>query len=200
MLKIIMGSERVSEFTDKRFVEFPGRYFNTKKKPNWFSDEFVKDIINSIDYAEVVNGYAIKPLDGDEGYSVNDLSGGAKTLILIYESIGSNDTFLATMGDNCTDFLEQIAIKYEQAGKDLIIVENYMHQFNFKYVKEILYLNWNIICKSLDDINDTIYPLWEAQEREGLDEHYSNEVTEDEAADIVADALKSLEDEQSKQN
>lgn len=61
------------------------------------------------------------------------------------------------MGDNGCDLLEKIALDYERENKDLVIVSNYIHKFNFKYIKEIEYVNYGVICKSWDDIYDKVY-------------------------------------------
>lgn len=61
------------------------------------------------------------------------------------------------MGDNGCDLLEKIALDYERENKDLVIVSNYIHKFNFKYIKEIKYVNYEVICKSWDDIYDNVY-------------------------------------------
>lgn len=61
------------------------------------------------------------------------------------------------MGDNGCDLLEKIALDYEHEGKDLVIVSNYIHKFNFKYIKKIKYVNYGIVCSSWDDIYDNVY-------------------------------------------
>lgn len=164
MLKIIMGSEQVHKYTDKRLIEFPGNYFNEMKKQDWFEDKFVQKIIKEIDKAYIELGFSVRSIEYGDGYSVNDLSGGAKTLILMHKL--RNKMFLAMMGDNCTDLLEQIAISYEKTGQDLIIVENYLHQFKFNYIDSIHYINWGITCKSLSDINNLVKRKWYKQEDE----------------------------------
>ncbi len=163
MLKIIMGSERVKEFTDRKLIQFPNYYFNEMKKQEWFKDEFVKEIIRTIDKAEVELGYSVHSIEYDAGYSVNDLAGGTKTLILIHKL--RDLLFLAVMGDNCTDFLERIVADYEKEGKDLLIVENYLHRFQFRYIDSIYYVNWGITCHSLEDIDDKIKYKWYEQDQ-----------------------------------
>ena len=172
MLKIIMGSERVKEFTDQKFIEFPNSYFNYTKKASWFKDKLVKEIIEQIDRATVELDFAVKSLDYNTGYSVDTISGGSKALILIHKI--RDKIFLATMGDNCTDFLEKIALDYEKEGKDLLIVENYLHRFKFNYIKDIYYVNWGITCHNEIDIAYKISPLWTQQEREDM-EPYDDE-------------------------
>lgn len=165
MLKIIMGSENIGkEVNGVKFIRHPNTYFNEMKEKEWFHDKFVKQIIKEIDTAYVESDFAVHSINYDQGYSVNDLSGGAKFLILAYKL--RNRVYLATMGDNCTDLLEQIALDYEKNGEDLVIVTNYLHKFNFKYIDKIEYLNWGIICKSKKDISSMILNKWYTQETE----------------------------------
>ena len=187
MLKIIMGSENFDRYIKgRKFIEFPNDYFNTLKKSVWFRDSFVKEIIKDIDKAYVESGYAVHSIEYDEGYSVNDLSGGAKFLILAY--MLRDNIYLATMGDNCTDFLERISLEYEKEGKDLIIVSNYLHKFNFNFIKDIEYMNWNITCHNWDDIEYKIYDRWIDQEREEIGD-------EEDEADIINEGAFKLMDE-----
>lgn len=175
MLKIIMGSERTREFTNKKFIEFPSRSFKAYKKSEWFEDTFVREIIEKIDNARMVSSFAVESLIYDAGYSVDDISGGSKALILIYKL--RDYICLATMGDNCTDFMERIALDYEREGKDLWIVSNYLHLYNFRYVKDIEYVNWGIVCHSRKDIIDLVEQKWIAQEHEDFEEE---EMTDEE--------------------
>lgn len=164
MLKIIMGSEFAEKFIDKKkFIEFPNVYFDNIKKEQWFNNELVRDIIKEIDNAYVELGFSVRSIEYGTGYSVNDLSGGSKFLILAH--MLRDKVYLATMGDNCTDLLEQIAMDYEKEHKDLIIVSNYLHRFNFKHIKEIEYVNWGVRCKSWRDVYYKVYDRWEKQEK-----------------------------------
>lgn len=158
MLNIFMDSTLAANRYAKLFIEFPNQRFNRVKEASWFEDDFVKEIISSIDNADVVVDEAIKSRKTGTGYSVDKLSGGAKALILMYEL--EDKIVLATMGDNCIEFVERIAAKYEKEGKELTIVSNYLHKFKFKYIKEIRYLNWDIICKSTDDIESLVEDKW----------------------------------------
>lgn len=179
MLRIIMGSEYAEQYIkDKKFIEFPKTYFNELKKSSWFQDKFVQEIIEKIDKAYVELGYSVRSIEYDCGYSVNDLSNGCKFLILSY--ILRDNIYLATMGDNCIDFLERITADYEKQGKDLTIVTNYLHKFKLKHIDSIEYINWDIVCHSWDDIEYKIYDRWLKQERadrkddDDEDEDYKN--------------------------
>lgn len=157
MLKILIDSTEYDKYLKgKRFVEFPNSHFDRMKQQEWFSDELVKEIIQHIDNASIEVGFSVVNNITNMGYSVDNLSGGSKFLILAYKL--RDRIFLATMGDNCTDLLEKIALEYEKDGKDLIIVSNYLHKINFKYIKEVEYINWNIKCHSWSDICKEIYP------------------------------------------
>lgn len=172
MLKIVMGSEFASTFIpDRKFIEFPNSYFNELKESRWFKDPLVQEIIRDIDKAYVESGFAVHSIDYDEGYSVNDIAGGSKFLILLH--MLRDNVYLATMGDNCTDFVERIAVEYEKENKDLIIVANYMHRYKFNYIDSIEYVNWGIVCHSTSDIDSKIFDRWLEQEhrdREEIDE------------------------------
>lgn len=152
MLKIILNSLECEQYLNgMRFVESTGAHFNRMKQQEWFKDELVGEIINQIDGAHVELGFSVVNNRTGAGYSVNDLSGGAKFLILV--QCMRDRVFLATMGDNCCDLLEKIAINYEKDGKDLIIVSDYIHKFNFKYIKEIEYVNYNRVCHNWDELS-----------------------------------------------
>lgn len=128
----------------------------------WFQDEFVQEILREIDKAVIVAGSAVKSLVTEQTYSATKLSGGSKLLISVYEN--PDETFLLTMGDNCTDFLERITEKYDKQGKDIWFVSNYLHQFKFNYTKAIRYVNWDIVCHSWDEIDREVYGKWLDQE------------------------------------
>ena len=157
MLKIILNSLECEKYLEnKRFIDSINAHFDRVKKQEWFDDELVREIISEIDDVYVEIGFSVRNNRTGVGYSVNDLSGGAKFLILAH--CVRDKVFLATMGDNCCDLLEKIALDYEKNGKDLIIVSNYIHEFNFKYIKEIEYVNYKIICKSWSDVCKRVYP------------------------------------------
>ena len=156
MLKIVAGiTEYDKYFNDNKFISFTNSYFNDFKEAKWFEDAFVKKIIKDIDDSTVSNGFAVVSNKSGIGYSVNDLSGGSKFLILTH--CNRNNVFLATMGDNCTDLLEMIALDNEKNGKDLIIVSNYLHKFRFNYIDSIHYVNFNITCHSWKEVYDKVY-------------------------------------------
>ena len=97
-------------------------YFNNTYLDNWIEDEFAKKVIKAIDKAEVLGPMAV-----DSKYlgviPVTQLSGGTKTLILIYNE--PQKVFNAsTCGDNCAKWILRIAKR-----KDITI--NLRHLMDF---------------------------------------------------------------------
>lgn len=164
MLKIIMGVEQVDKYIDtSKFVEFPNYFFNDNKKKEWFSTDFAKRLISEIDRSSIIADFAVFSNVTNTGYSVNDLSGGSKCLMLIYNE--PDYIYRLVMGDNCVEFLEEAAKKYEEQGKDLILVSNKIYYFKFKHIDEVHFVNWNITCRSNKEISSNVWNLWFKQER-----------------------------------
>lgn len=162
MLKIIMGTENVDKYlpTGLKFVLTTNERFNSVKKAKWFEDDFVKKVIRDIDKAEVELGFAVRSLETGDGYSVNDLSGGAKYLILMYELRNSGLVFRTTMGGNCTDLMEQLVKIYEQEGKDLYMVTNYFYDWNYDNIKEVYYVNWDVAVHNKSEAYNKAFEPW----------------------------------------
>lgn len=117
MLNIHFGRENID--MDALIIN-PMVYFKYNKKPMWFDDPFVKEIIKGVDGAEVIIGEALIN-KYDNGISTLCLSGGTKTLICIYE-LPHMLWYGSTMGDNCIPFLIEIGKQ-----KDItIMLEHFM--------------------------------------------------------------------------
>ena len=162
-MKIIMGSENAVKLLNKigckkDFMNSTRDCFELLKKPEWFRDSLVKEIISEIDNADVEKDFSVVSRDTHTGYSVNDLSGGAKSLIL--NLMYPDFVYLSNMGDNCNDLMEKVALRREEQGDELILVANYLNQYNFKYIDKITYVNWDIECRSLKVLNSEINDLW----------------------------------------
>lgn len=100
-LNIIFGDN------DDSLIFNTDMYFNNSFRQEWLEDEVVGDIIKDVDKSKVINGNAIEsPVFGI--MPVKQLSGGVKTLILIYNN--PEKLFNAsTCGDNCAKWIERIA-------------------------------------------------------------------------------------------
>ena len=140
MLSILFGKETENTNID------PDTYFNNTCEIEWFDDEIVKQIIRDIDDSEVLGFSLISKHLG--AASVEWLSGGCKTLILLYK----DDDFepdLIWLGNNCEDWLIKIAnikdIKAVMTGEDL--------HFSGKQNLIFLCLNDNSIIKDFREWN-----------------------------------------------
>jgi len=152
MLSIILGCKDADTFlTGKQFVNYNDGLFDDEYTEEWFEDPFIRRVMNDIDHIDLSKSSAVSFKNSITGdiHSHKELSTGCKTLILIYKY--PNVIFQARFGDNCTDLLEEIA-----ANKDITIKSDYIHSFNFKHIKEINYLNYNLRAVSLKDINKLI--------------------------------------------
>ena len=85
----------------------PAVYFKNTYDDDWMMDEFSKDMIKDVDKSIVIGPRIIDiPVLG--GITPKELSGGVKTLILIYKM--PDKIFNAsTCGDNCSKWLLKIA-------------------------------------------------------------------------------------------
>jgi hypothetical protein len=120
MLKVLFGK------TGEDVITYPDDYFNHTFRKEWLNDDFVKGIIKEIDNSDVLSVECImSPVLGQ--IPPTKLSGGAKTLILLYKN--SKEDFdglmidLISIGDNCTDLLLKIGrmkdIEVVMTGFDL---------------------------------------------------------------------------------
>lgn len=129
MLNVLFG--KITEDTNM----CPDVYFNNVYDEKWFDDEIVRNIIRDIDSSEVNGLNVISPHLGS--VSVESLSGGCKTLILLYKE----DDFepnLTWLGDNCEDWLIRIAnmrdIRAVMTGRDLLFKNKV--DLNFRCVND----------------------------------------------------------------
>lgn len=102
-------------------------YFKNVYKDSWITDEMAKAMILNVDRSEVISSSLIQsPVLGQ--ISPTQLSGGVKTLILIYKD--SSRIFNASKcGDNCAPWLLKIADKKEAEKKKVEI--NLRHLMDF---------------------------------------------------------------------
>lgn len=134
------------------FGEMPEAIFNTSVYfdnvylDKWLEDEFAKKIIKAVDKSEVLSSLAIdsKALGI---IPVTKLSGGTKTLLLIYNE--PEKIFNAsTCGDNCAKWILKIA---KNNKTDITI--NLRHIMNFGDGKfEIRILNNGVVVHNMNEL------------------------------------------------
>ncbi len=126
-------------------------YFNNTYDKHWLNNELMKKIIKDIDKSEVVSPETINsPVLGQ--IPPMKLSGGVKTLMLIYNS-PENIFNASTCGDNCARWIE-----YFSRNKNFVI--NLYHAMQFKEKKFSAYIvNSDKVIESMEElyINVDIY-------------------------------------------
>ena len=121
-------------------------YFNNTYLDKWLMDPFARKIIKSVDKASVLSGKAIdsKALGV---IPVTQLSGGTKTLLLIYNN--PEMVFNAsTCGDNCAPWILKTASKLK---RDITINLHHIMDFGDKEF-EIKILNNGIVVHNMAEL------------------------------------------------
>ena len=124
-------------------IYHPPVYFDNTYEDEWITDELSVKMIKDIDKSEVLGENCIaSPILGL--ISPKDISGGAKTLILIYNN---PDLIInaSACGDNCAKWLLKIA-----ENKDIYI--RLLHNMNFGKEFEINVINTNQIVHSMPEL------------------------------------------------
>lgn len=149
------------------FGEMPGAifstamYFDNTYLDDWLEDEFVQKMIAGVDKAKVLGRNAVdsKALGV---IPVTKISGGVKTLILIYKE--SEKVFNAsTCGDNCAKWLLKIAKK---SKKDVTV--NLLHIMDFGTRPfEIRIVNTGAVVRNMAELVSQAIPLLQSQDGDG---------------------------------
>ena len=100
-------------------------YFNNTYLDSWTADDFSKEIIRSIDKAEVLGPQAVES-KALGVIPMTSLSGGVKTLLLI-DHLPKKVFNASTCGDNCAAWILKIAQKHEE---DITINLNHLMDFD----------------------------------------------------------------------
>ena len=121
-------------------------YFDNTYYDSWLNDGFAKEMIKSVDKAEVLSGQAVN----SKALGIipaTKISGGLKTLLLIYNQ--PEKVFNAsTCGDNCAKWILKIA---RRSDKDITI--NLRHIMDFGDGKfEIRILNNDTIVHNMGEL------------------------------------------------
>lgn len=130
-------------------------YFNSTYQEEWFEDELVKSMILDVDKSKVMSAHLIEsPVLGPIG--PKDLSGGTKTLILMYKD--RSHIFNATnCGDNCAKWILEIARE-----ADLTICLQHIMDFG-KGTFEAVILNNHCTVHNMLELLDVIFELENAE-------------------------------------
>lgn len=167
MLDIIWGRENVpKELVPKVFLDSRA-YFNYYKKPEWFADPFIQEILLTIDKAKVFKDEAILNYEG-KCVSPTVLSTDCKTLCCIYLFpdiifYGSN------LGDNCLPILIQMA-----ATRDIpIIFEHFADFTDEDLAKGLIRVNGTVV-DNFDDYGDTFSDWCETTESDDYETRLRN--------------------------
>ena len=121
-------------------------YFDHTYLDSWIEDEFSKKMMKSVDKAEVLGSQAVKT-KALGVIPVTQLSGGVKTLLLIYHD--RDHIFNAsTCGDNCAKWILKIA---QKSKEDVTINLHHIMDFGDKDF-EIRILNNNVIVHNMKEL------------------------------------------------
>ena len=127
-------------------------YFKHNYKDEWITDDLCKQMIADVDKSTVNGPNSIEsPVLGS--ISPHSLSGGVKTLILIYKdrSDGGSKVFNAsTCGDNCAKWLLEIARRRDRQHKKTVINLRHLMDFGEEPFK-LRILNENKVVDNMGD-------------------------------------------------
>ena len=121
-------------------------YFNNTYKDSWITDPMSIKMIKAIDKSDVIDSKTVlSPVFGN--MSPKKLSGGVKTLILIYKD-RSRVFNASTCGDNCAEWILKIA---SESNRKIVINLNHLMDFG-KGEFKIRVMNTNKIVKNMAEL------------------------------------------------
>ena len=130
-------------------------YFNSTYQDEWLDDELVREMILYVDRSRLVSAHLIEsPVLGP--IVPKDLSGGTKTLILMYKD--KEHIFNATnCGNNCAKWILEIAKR-----GDLTICLQHNLDFRPGYFEAVV-LNNRQMIHNMKELLDVIFELENAE-------------------------------------
>lgn len=139
MLSIVYGKPEDAIYN-------PKAYFDIHYDEEWFDDEFVRQMVKDVDKSEVVSRYCINsPVLGQIPPQM--LSGGVKTLILIYK-IPDRLFNASACGENCYEWLLKI-------GDICDRTINFRHPAIFERESfQVRVVNDDVICHNMKELID----------------------------------------------
>lgn len=124
-------------------------FFNRRKKPEWFNDPVVRDIIFDIDKTEIVQGEVLKsPVFGI--MAPDRLSQGCKAVILL-ECIPGINIYATKCGDNCCKSILKVA-----ENKDTTITLHHCMRFPDTYFEATI-LETGTVIHNHSEFCDVFY-------------------------------------------
>lgn len=130
----------------------PKGYFDHSYDPEWIVDPLVKEMILGIDKSEVLYPYVINsPVLGPIPPLM--LSGGVKTLILVYKNEGNEIFNITACGDNCAKWLLEIGRR-----KDVLVDMHHIMDFPDEEFEIKIYNNGKVV-HNLREYYETILGL-----------------------------------------
>ncbi len=144
MLSIIYG-----EIEDKKYIFDPDTFFDNTYEDEWIVDELSVKMIKDVDQSDVIGPHLIEsPFLGP--ISVEKLSGGVKTLILVNNDQGHIFNASAC-GDNCAKWLLVIG-----QMKDVTVRLGYFMDFGDGEI-EVRIVNTGFIAHSSKELDYEVY-------------------------------------------
>ena len=134
------GFDDIGEYIYNTDVFFKNSFVGSEK---WLNNDLIKKAVKAVDKSDVVNENTIySPIFGN--MSPSKLSGGVKTLILIYNN--PEMVFNAsTCGDNCAKWIEKFAKE-----KDFVICLYHTMHFSEKNFKAYI-VNADVVVDNYED-------------------------------------------------
>lgn len=112
MLYIIWGRKNIPNELKHKMIMDSRPYFQYAKRSEWFEDDFVKELLLTVDNTTVLFEEALKDYRG-RGIITEMISTGCKTVCCILHN--SEKIFHGSlMGDNCLPFLLRIVEKSDR--------------------------------------------------------------------------------------
>ena len=123
-------------------------YFNNSYEDDWITGDLAKEVIKAVDKSEVYGPHVIlSPVLG--GISPENLSGGAKTVLLVAYDKSGKIFNASNCGDNCAKSLLKI-------GDSRDVTINLRHMMDFGKKKfEVKILNNNTIAHNMSELIDS---------------------------------------------
>lgn len=140
LLKIWYGSFE-NDINGKWFLRTPSMFFDNQYIEEWLEKKRSKDIIKDVDDSSyILNGIVDSPVLGK--IPITEISGGAKTLILLDNCEEDFIVNVTGCGDNCSKWLLEIA-----KDKDIEVGLDYLMKFDFSNEDIIKVMNTENIHK-----------------------------------------------------